>query len=333
MEMILKTIPNSENIIKEYKNDIKKCREAGEKELDCIKLVDLKYTRKFPEIKDMVYPWVNYDWDYTTFVDNNYNKDVTGATDSPTFGALFDNMDAMVKLNNGYIFNANPGKSSVAAISDLPTCDPKSTDYAGCKIINELRQSTNNQQPPFSDKFFNKTLTGENSSSYFIRGGSCPKPNLNKEECETKGYSWIGNSLMPGDMSGSCFKPKYAYIKNTPGIKLDLGALTNIDNGSSNNLQSSQDTINSLLSIYKGEVPSVMGDAMSLNPLALLNILNGKSTSDFSSMSCEDFIGTCYTQKRQLTKRSSWWITFLFLMILIVISFILFSFRTIKNKK
>ena len=92
----LKTLPNSEAIITDYQNDIKLCKKAGEKETDCIKLVDLKYTRKFPVLKDLVYPWVNYDWDYTTFVDNNYNKGKTGATDSPSLGGLFDDMDAMV---------------------------------------------------------------------------------------------------------------------------------------------------------------------------------------------------------------------------------------------
>ena len=238
MEVLLKTIPNSDKIIQEYKNDIALCKKAGEKEFDCIKLVDLKYTRKYPALKDLVYPWVNYDWDYTTFVDNNYNNKVTGATDRATLGGLFDNMDAMTTLGKGYIFNANPGSNSQAGTSDLTQCDPTSNDYAGCTILNEIRQSGKGQAPPYPDSFFNKSLSGENSSSYYIKAGTCPKPELNHKECLSKGYQWIGNplfdatpaSLRPSDfIPGSCFKPKYAYIKNTPGLELDFGDIANIN--------------------------------------------------------------------------------------------------------
>ena len=378
MEVLLKTIPNSDKIIQEYKNDIALCKKAGEKEFDCIKLVDLKYTRKYPALKDLVYPWVNYDWDYTTFVDNNYNNKVTGATDRATLGGLFDNMDAMTTLGKGYIFNANPGSNSQAGTSDLTQCDPTSNDYAGCTILNEIRQSGKGQAPPYPDSFFNKSLSGENSSSYYIKAGTCPKPELNHKECLSKGYQWIGNplfdatpaSLRPSDfIPGSCFKPKYAYIKNTPGLELDFGDIANInkdlgdlaskaagglsklasvgmdsDNGNGNTptqstaqasiqggvamsntgLEMAQGPINAMLSQFKGAAPSLMGDALSINPLALLSIANGHSTNDFEAMKCEGFTTCPHIMTPSAKER--WWTTTLFALLLFIISFVLVSF-------
>ncbi len=76
MENLLRQIPNIDHdkIIKEYQNDLKQCQKAGEAQAECVILVNQKYIRKFPQMKDLVYPWANYDWDYTTFIDNNYNK-------------------------------------------------------------------------------------------------------------------------------------------------------------------------------------------------------------------------------------------------------------------
>ena len=392
MEKLLKTLPNSDKIIKEYQADVKLCRKTGEKEHDCLKLVDLKYTRKFPALKDLVYPWINYDWDYTTFVDNNYNKQVTGATDKPTLGGLFSNIDAMTTLANAYTFKANPNNSSRAAVSDLPQCNPNESNYQGCTIMNELRKS--NQTTPFPDSFFNKNLSGENSSSYFIRAGSCPKPDLNKEQCQAKGYSWIENplyanspvKLLPPEMiSGSCFKPKYAYIKNTPGIELDFGDIAKIntdladlsakatgaignvaakaasisgnatDNpfagkmagmaikqstaattGSINmasrsttaGLKMAQGPINQLLSIYKGSNPSMMGDLMSLNPLALKRVMDGETTNDFSLMGCEGFT-SC--RNKVTNSKDKLWITILFLLLIFTSTFIIMAFIQVRK--
>ena len=386
----LKTLPNSEAIITDYQNDIKLCKKAGEKETDCIKLVDLKYTRKFPVLKDLVYPWVNYDWDYTTFVDNNYNKGKTGATDSPSLGGLFDDMDAMVKLGKGYITDANPSKGSLAGITDSPVCDSSKDNYAGCQIMNQIKRSTRDQAPPFTDVFFNKSLSGENSSSYFIRAGTCPKPDLNQQQCNAKGYTWVENplyavtpaALRPSDfIPGSCFKPRYAYIKNTPGIELDfsgiedinstlgslatkasgmagtaatagigaagsatgqsgsaslaqtgVGASSSVASGSigagvaaSNaTLAASQGPINSLLSLFKGAVPSIMGDAISLNPLALKKVMEGKTTSDFVAMTCEGF--TNCKKIGEAKDSTKWWNTTMFLILTITATLVMLSF-------
>ena len=397
MENLLKNLSDGEQIIREYRDDLELCKKAGEKELDCIKLVDLKYTRKFPQLKDLVYPWVNYDWDYSTFVDNNYDKQETGANDRTTLGGLFDNMDAMNKLNGAYIYNANPSRNSQAASSDLNKCDPSSNDYAGCTIINEIKESQKGQRAPYPDPFFNRDLSGENSSSFFIKAGTCPKPNLNKKECLAKRYQWVENplfnvtpaSLRPSDfLPGSCFKPRYAYIKNTPGLKIDFSEIENINKdignlsnkaagefgklaGSGAGLmaqvdpnQSNQNTqmasqmgagmattgiqagvgmsnmglemakgpINAELSQYKGASPSIMGDAISINPLALWSITNGHSAKDLELMECEEGFTNC---SRLITpsSRERWWTTFLFVLILTIIVFVLLSFAGFKNRK
>ena len=292
-------------------------------------------------MKDTVYPWANYDWDYTTYVDNNYNRNRTKVTDKGTFSALFKNPKAMVKINNGFMLDANPGKLSSSANSDLEECDKNDTEYKGCMIVNSLKKEIKeNQKPPFNDNFFSKyPISGEGSSSYFIKVGSCPK-NYNKETCDNKGYQWISNPIfdqLPSDLKpssfkeGSCFKPRYAYVRNQPGMTIDLSpfragvdemkSLNKSVMGILPNQKSSLDDIynslnagagliskatenlsNQMLAPFKGSIPSIIGDGMSINPFNSMNIINGKDTADYKLMSCEGFMDGCPKKIYSLNK-------------------------------
>ena len=65
--------------------------------MHCMKAVGAKYFRKIGPMNDFVYPWNNFDWDYTSYVDKNYNSDITGASTKPTMKALEDNIMALGK--------------------------------------------------------------------------------------------------------------------------------------------------------------------------------------------------------------------------------------------
>ena len=363
MENLLRQIPNIDHdkIIKESQNDLKQCQKAGEAQAECVILVNQKYIRKFPQMKDLVYPWANYDWDYTTFIDNNYNKNKTGATNRPTFGALFDNISANAKLTKGFIFDANPNKKSRAGVSDLPECNPKQSDYQGCLINNQLKRQQTTQEPPYPDYFFNKPTTGLYSSSYFIKTGDCPKPSLSEKECKEKGYTWIKNNLIG---NGRCFKPKYSYIMNKPGIQLDTGDLNEVNRGlgeltklstqvwdnadgvdpnASNSLTSdvnrgvaaSQSAVetsflatNAILSLFDGNVPSIMGDGMSINPITLKRVMEGQNTKDFITMKCEGF--TSCPNIFVPNKKVVWWSNVLFAILLVSMFIIILNFSGSK---
>ena len=77
--------------------------------LDCMKAVGAKYFRKIGPMNNFVYPWNNFDWDYTSYVDKNYNSDITGASTTPTMKGLDDNIRALGKIGSGFVFDPNPG--------------------------------------------------------------------------------------------------------------------------------------------------------------------------------------------------------------------------------
>lgn len=330
MEPLLKSLPNGDAIADAYNVDMARCKQAGEKEYQCTKDVGEKYSRQLPGMKDTVYPWSNYDWDYSTYIDNNYNAHETGATEAGTFGALFDNPIALMKLGGGFVYDPNPGSGSTAGYSDSTECDPNEADYQGCQILNEIKQSQMVQDAPFPDPFFDKyPLDGKNSSSYYVQVGICPKTDMTEEQCKEHGWQWVGNdlfgktlpSIIPKDfIPGMCFKPRYGFVKNQPGFKIDLSVLKTLNNlaakgesgvmsgltggGASNAIgqagievnremgnamvNMSQASLNALLSLYEGAVPSVFGDVLDMSPIALFQILEGQSTEDFALMDCDE---------------------------------------------
>lgn len=281
MELLL-----SKKDFKSYSLEIKKCKEqAGEKASECAEKVALKYIRKVPGMKDRVYPWINYDWEYDTYVDNNYNKSKTGASPDGTISALFKDSLAFEKLLKGFVLESNPNGSSKAGVSDIPKCNGDK----GCELINSIRKSYDQQKKPYNDPFFNKTLDGEMSSSYYIQTGTCPRPSMDKKTCIKKGYQWVENPLYkatpsflrpPSFISGSCYKPKYSYIKNKSGLHLHVPKTTikGPDKGI--------DIMNKNMDKLKGAIPSLMDDIISLSPNNIYDAMNKKETPYISNMEC-----------------------------------------------
>ena len=96
--------------------------------MHCMQAVGAKYFRKIGPMNDFVYPWNNFDWDYTSYVDKNYNSDITGASTKPTMKGLEDNMKALGKIGSGFIFDPNPGigrkkGGPIKAYSNIPSRD------------------------------------------------------------------------------------------------------------------------------------------------------------------------------------------------------------------
>lgn len=246
LSFVLKDLPNGGELVRDYRRDMKTCERAGEKESDCANQVRLKYLRQMPGLKDTVYPWSNYDWDYRTFVDNNYNTQKTGITKDGTFEALlWHNPTGAIKLSKGYVFDPNPSNHSKSSYNDVPHCFSSLDSWNECQennVVSSIRQSYNylSQKPPYPDPFFTKhgLLDGRDSSSYYIRTGVCPKPNMDMEECKKRGWAWVGNPIVkalpkeiqPSDSSlGGCFKPKYGFVKNRPGIKIDFATINEMN--------------------------------------------------------------------------------------------------------
>jgi hypothetical protein len=230
-------------------NDINDCRRAGGGSMyDCVQMAGDKYVRSKDENKDQIYPWKNYDWDYTRFIDNNYNARATGATSAGTMGAIFSNPRAIFRLGKGFLTDNNPNNSSQAGQSDLTQCDRVPVnDRRSCQVMNRIRGEYNNQQKPRNDPFFNKKINGKNSSSFYYKSGYC-KMALTQDQCKNKKYLWIGEK---------CYKTQYQYLNNEP---------------------------------WGGNIPSVINDALSLNPVNLTKVFFNKNARDLEIEECRPVI-------------------------------------------
>ena len=285
-----KDINNIKSALNQYNIDCSLCANNGNN-YRCHKIAEQKLMRSMPFLQKNIYPWNNYDWNYGNFVDNNYSVMATGATKSGSISSLFKNMKAFMKLVKGYLSDSNPGPTSypgkLAKDGDIPyyECVGKSTDSEGnqisdpssvtnCKIINKIKYGTK-QKAPTDDLFLKKyPITGEKSSSYYFKIGTCPRGDIKTErKCEQKNYNWIPdtfNNLMSKNKSGSCYQPRYAYINNNPGFK--IGGVK-----------------------MKGLIPSITSDFLALSPDKIIAAMEGRSIDNlFELQQCpkikEEFI-------------------------------------------
>lgn len=193
-----------------YKKDCALCKSKGS-DIKCMKTAITKLMRKLPFIRDSVYPWQNYDWDYGNYIDNNYSAMATGS--SRAGKDYLKNIGIFIKIIRAYIDKGNPGKGAVAGGKG------KNSDYAvyGClgnkkKICDTTHKvkMSNLQKKPYNNKFFNKKLQGNYASSYYVRVGSCERKDIKSEGlCKKKGFDYKG---------GTCYQPRFAYMNNAPGI-------------------------------------------------------------------------------------------------------------------
>jgi hypothetical protein len=205
-----KDIVALEKGLKVYKKDCALCKSEGS-DIKCMKTAIQKLMRQLAFIRDSVYPWQNYDWDYGNYIDNNYSAMATGS--SREGKAYLKNIGIFIKIISAYIAKGNPGKGAKAGgkskNSDYPIYGCLGNKKKICDATHKVKMS-NLQKKPYNDNFFKKKLDGNYASSYYIRVGSCDRNDIKSEGlCKKKGFNYEG---------GRCYQPRYAYMNNSPGI-------------------------------------------------------------------------------------------------------------------
>ena len=303
-----------------YKKDCALCKGKADNDVTCLDAALTKLYRQIPFIKDSIYPWENYEWDYTNFVDNNYSAKATGSTKKGSWSALRKNTKIFFKLFKALIFDANPNKYSRAGgtnkYSDYPIYECQGNNKKNCKIWNKVKMS-NKQGKPYNSSFFNKKLTGEHSSSYYAKVGVCPRKDLkNSKDCIKNGHSWIPNKMIPEN--GHCFQDRYMYINNTPGYAITTKKIAKL--ATPNRL------IRGIVPKYKlgkikGYLPSVTNDMSSLSPGKLFKAFTGNSVDGHMSLQkCPELVEN-YSAREEKTDFLK------IISILIVVFFILYYIR------
>jgi hypothetical protein len=194
------------------------------------------------DMSDYAYPLANYNWDYKTYVVNNYEPSRLGVSDDLTLSALRRDVQAGDKYLRALMIDSTPNENSIAGISDLDFTDPD--------VMSRIR--ANNQKPPYAT--FRKEYpekdyptSGKYSNSYFIRSGYCPVPNIQtKAQCisKDKAFEWKEGAIdLPPSTkpsfsaksqkpppNGKCFKPRFSYVNHVSDTGLTDGFLPGLLN-------------------------------------------------------------------------------------------------------
>tara|TARA_Y100000590_G_scaffold467683_1_gene647443 strand:+ start:1 stop:894 length:894 start_codon:yes stop_codon:yes gene_type:complete len=222
-------------------------------------------------LKGSVYPWRNNDFKYVNYVKNKYDPVMAKLSTGTKISDTFNNINLMVDdLAPALITDAMPNSKSKASVSgsnsDLINCSGKNNTPA-CKTMQEIQKSYLKQAVPYKNfekdikqagfPSLSKAINGRNSSSYFLKVGSCPLPKLkSRVDCfaaDTK-YNWTGSVI-----KGECSKPKFAYVNNTPGyMGLD------------------------------GMIPTLGKDILELSPDKFISVLMGGSVDGFKVIPCTE---------------------------------------------
>ncbi len=265
-----KEIEQTKKALDLYIKDCNTCAREGRSDYKCMQNAKTNLRRRIPLFAKNVYPWKNYDWDYGNYVSNNYAPRYTGATKKGSIRAMYNNVNAFIKLINGLVDDPIPNRYSIAGTVSRNSDYPPFTECTdpGCITAQRVKNSFT-QKRPTNDSFLNKQINGEYASSYFVKIGSCPRHDIkNEKECEKRGYTWTPNIMdrvMKSNMkkknavnnneSGSCSQPRYGFLDNSPKPFI---------NGSN----------------MKGMVPAIANDFLALMPDKVLATAMGNSIAD-----------------------------------------------------
>ncbi len=251
----------AQNALDTYLEDCSICKTEGQNDFVCHNMALEKLMRNMPIVKNSVYPWKNYDWDYGNFIDNNYSAKATGS--SPNGKQYLNNLKITFKLLQAYLTDPNPNSDSIPggtdSNSDYPIYGCTGNNEVFCKARNKLRNK-DPQNAPYDDKFFKKySLVGKEASSYFVKVGTCPKSKYKtKDICEKQGHTWT---------SDECYADRYAFINNTPGLKIAPNLTKSFTNQS--------------FTFGQGFIPSLANDVLSLSPDKIFSAMQGKDVPGY----------------------------------------------------
>jgi hypothetical protein len=252
-----------------------------------------------PEIKNYVWPWNNFDFDYSKYIYNKYDPAILKTKDSTledgisSDGFLDVTQDNLDKIRRGYRdtlrkdaipHDAGPDAYGNNQPASVAGATGKEHDVlSDAKEVQKVKKKYNSLKEPYNgfkkeykhffDKKFGKGKdpTGKFASSYFIKSGNCPVPGIkNMMQCKAKGFTWNPMRSMIDD-SMRAFFPGADTSKDTSKCFKPRYAF--IDNSPGTLYPGSND---------EGMIPTIAKTMANLNPMELSLAATYGRTSDGS---------------------------------------------------
>ena len=115
-----------DNLYDQFKVDYGQCCNVDQRyRNNCKRAVKQSYYRRLPGISTLVYPWKNYDFNYSNVLDQKINMNAIGASSSGSMSSLGDNISAATKIYSAAMIDPIPDKNAEAGVTDdAPCVDP-----------------------------------------------------------------------------------------------------------------------------------------------------------------------------------------------------------------
>ena len=198
-----------------------------------------------------VYLRNNAGFDYSKYVSNELDPEKLGIKKEPYFDVFVDNVFKLPKYIDKMLNHRIPGGEARAGETDLTEKDrnysvevednkfmtlrdiknkykqyEKSTPYKNFekdmkKAIGANSKKDTSNVDNKKEKTPIRNLNGLYASSYFIKLGDCPI-RMGKEKCVSSGYNYREEG------EGSCWKPRYGFVKNKGGSAFGDGIIFSI---------------------------------------------------------------------------------------------------------
>ena len=112
-----------DNLYDQFKTDYSQCCDVnGKHRNNCKRAVKQSYYRRLPGISTLVYPWRNYDFNYSNVLDKKINMKAIGASSSGSMGSMMDNTKAAIKIYSAAMIDPIPDKNDKANVTDRINC-------------------------------------------------------------------------------------------------------------------------------------------------------------------------------------------------------------------
>lgn len=115
-----------DNLYDQFKSDYSQCCDVNSKyRNNCKRTVKQSYYRRLPGIASLVYPWKNYDFNYSNVLNKQINMKAIGASSSGSMSGMLKNTNAATKIFKSAMLSPIPNKGSIANVTDKADCiDP-----------------------------------------------------------------------------------------------------------------------------------------------------------------------------------------------------------------
>jgi hypothetical protein len=180
-----------------------RCLEMGGRYTnECSNAIANKYLRELPFMKNLIYPWKNYDWDYSGYVEKYYEPKANyGASDNSSLTTIVRNVNAIINLIDGLLTDPNPSGDKQSIGEPNPKIVPSAASDPNA-VRNDLVPCGSNKFDPQKVDSLKRNVTSLMGQIETLQGK--PKDSSNRAQLSLLQASLNGTIALLDQFGGAC---------------------------------------------------------------------------------------------------------------------------------